>query len=216
MINTKNEEIQLSKGMPLCRLEEAVVMPETSSSNGSDHQNENKHLEELIASVDETVSANDVARLRNLLYANASAFSTDDFDLGRTSQVLHRIDTGNNKLVRQSLRRQPITVLQTIDKQLDDMQKAGIIKPVQSAWASNIVIVKKKDGSARFCVDYRGLNDRTIKDSYPLPRTDDCLDALAGAVWFSTFDLRSGYHQVAMDPADAEKTAFVTRRGTLL
>jgi len=176
MINNKNEEIQLSKGMPLCRLEKAVVMPETSSSNGSDHQNENKHLEELIPSVDETVSANDVARLRNLLYANASAFSTDDFDLGRTSQVLHRIDTGNNKLVRQSLRRQPITVLQTIDKQLDDMQKAGIIKPVQSAWASNIVIVKKKDGSARFCVDYRGLNDRTIKDSYPLPRIDDCLD----------------------------------------
>ena len=71
--------------------------------------------------------------------------------------------------------------------------------------ASNIVIVKKKDGSVRFCVDYRQLNERTMKDSHPLPRIDDCLDCLSGATW---------YHQVAMDERGKDKTTFVTRKGT--
>ena len=66
----------------------------------------------------------------------------------------------------------------------------------------------------RFCVDYRQLTEKTVKDAYPLPRIDVCLDALAEASWFSTFDFRSGYHQVEMDPRDADKTTFATRRGT--
>ena len=73
---------------------------------------------------------------------------------------------------------------------------------------------KKSDGSLRFCVDYRQLNERTVKDSYPLPRIDVCQEALAGATWFSTFDPRSEYHQVEMDSNDSEKTTFVTWRGT--
>ena len=78
----------------------------------------------------------------------------------------------------------------------------------------NLVIVKKKDGSLQFCVDYGQLNERTIKDTYPLPLVDDCLDTLAGANWFSSMDLRTGYHQVALDEHDAPKTTFVTRRKT--
>lgn len=76
------------------------------------------------------------------------------------------------------------------------------------------MLAKKKDGSLRICINYRQLNDRTRKDSYPLPRIDECLDALSGSGWFTTLDLRSGYYQVAMNPEDADKTAFVTRRGT--
>ena len=75
-------------------------------------------------------------------------------------------------------------------------------------------MVRKSDGSLRFCVDNRQLNEGTVKDSYPLPRIDVCLEALAGATWFSTFELRSGYHQVEMDSKDSDKTTFVTRRGT--
>ena len=80
-------------------------------------------------------------------------------------------------------------------------------------WASNVVIVTKKDGSPRFCIDYRAVNNKTRKDAFPLPLISECLDTLGGSSWFSTFDLRSGYHQVALHPDDRHKTAFVTRGG---
>ena len=92
--------------------------------------------------------------------------------------------------------------------------KNGVVEQSVSPWASNVVVVNKKDGSLRFCVDYRRLNDATVKDAYPLPKIQDCLDALGGAQVFSAVDLRSGYHQVELDNAAKDKTSFVTRRGT--
>ena len=86
------------------------------------------------------------------------------------------------------------------------------VEQSRSGCASNIVIIKKKDGSARYCVYYRKLNDLTKKDAYPLPRIDCCFDTPSGANWYSTFDLRSGFHQCAMDPRDADKMAFVCHR----
>lgn len=93
------------------------------------------------------------------------------------------------------------------------MIKSGVIEPSTSPWASPVVLCTKKDGSVRFCLDYRRLNSVTHKDSYPLPRIDDSLDALRGSKWFSTFDLQSGFWQVQMNNSDAEKTAFVTNGG---
>lgn len=88
-----------------------------------------------------------------------------------------------------------------------------VIEPSSSPWASPVVLVKKKDGSWRFCVDYRNLNKVTHKDVYPLPRIDDALDCLHGAQYFSSIDLRSGYWQISVDPMDREKTAFITPDG---
>ena len=93
------------------------------------------------------------------------------------------------------------------------MLEHGVISPTSSPWASNVVLVRKSSGELRFCVDFRQLNSCTVKDSYPLPRIDVCMDALGGAQYFSTLDLRAGYWQVQMDPESAEKTAFVTRKG---
>ena len=93
------------------------------------------------------------------------------------------------------------------------MLKKKVIEPSQSPWCSPIVLVKKKDGSTRFCVDFRQVNAVTRKDAQPLPRIDDTLDVLGSAKWFSSLDLASGYWQVEVCPEDWEKTAFVTPYG---
>ena len=93
------------------------------------------------------------------------------------------------------------------------MLEYGIIEPAASPWASNVVLVKKKDGSLRFCVDYRRLNSITYKDSYPLPLIHNCLNALSDSSWYSTLDLRSGYYNIPIAESDRDKSAFITRQG---
>ena len=100
-----------------------------------------------------------------------------------------------------------------VRKTIEDMLKRGIIEPSSSAWSSPVVLVKKKDGSTRFCIDFRKVNAVTTRDAQPLPRIDDTLDLLGGASYFSTLDLASGYWQVEVDPLDREKTAFITPFG---
>jgi len=151
--------------------------------------------------------------LAGILRSHADVFSESENDLGLTDLVMHNIDIADAKPVRQQLRRHPPAHRDAISQQVDDYLKQGVIEPASSPWASNLVLVRKKDGSYCCCVDYRALNSVTHKDADTLPRIDSCLDALASAKWFSTFDLRSAYHRVKVNPLDADKTAFICPKG---
>lgn len=106
-----------------------------------------------------------------------------------------------------------IEELKELKVQLDDLLKKGLIRPSVSPWGSPVLFQKKKDGTYRLCIDYRGLNKQTIKNKYPLPHIDDLLSQLSGAQVFSKIDLRSGYHQIRIKQEDIPKTAFRTRYG---
>nr|AAR89852.1 putative polyprotein [Oryza sativa Japonica Group]ABF99511.1 retrotransposon protein, putative, Ty3-gypsy subclass [Oryza sativa Japonica Group] len=109
--------------------------------------------------------------------------------------------------------RMPVNDLEELKKQIRELQEKEFVRPSSSPWGAPVLFVKKKDGSMRMCVDYRSLNEVTIKNKYPLPRIDDLFDQLKGAKVFSKIDLRSGYHQLKIRIADIPKTAFSTRYG---
>ena len=133
--------------------------------------------------------------------------------MDRTNLVRHTIDTGTDRPFKQPLRRHPMAYLPVIDEPVDKMLANDSCEQSYGPWASNVVLVKKSDGSLRFCIDYRQFNNLTVKNSYPLPRIDTCFDALSDAKFFSTLDLRQGYWQVENDPETADKTTFITRKG---
>ncbi|BHF65296.1 hypothetical protein SprV_0200830600 [Sparganum proliferum] len=153
-------------------------------------------------------SSEQITAVRNLIFQNSAAFAWDGEPLGRTNVLQHTIDTGSARPIRQPPRRVPVHFQKQLEQTIKDMLDKHVIRPSSSPWASPIVLVKKKDGSVRLCVDYRKLNAVTVKDSFPLPRIDTTLEALAGAACFSTLNLQSGYWQVEMAPEDRPKTAF--------
>ncbi|CAK1587290.1 unnamed protein product [Parnassius mnemosyne] len=154
-----------------------------------------------------------MVKAKKLLLKHANVLSSNEADIGKTGLVQHKINTGQELPIRQRPRRLPVAREKEVETMIEGMVKDGVIEPSSSPWCSPVVLVKKKDGSMQFCVDYRRLNDVTKKDSYPLPRIDDTLDMLTGVKWFSTLDLKSGYWQVEIDPKDKEKTAFSTGKG---
>lgn len=146
--------------------------------------------------------------VKELITRYQDIFETGNGPKGRTKVVEHRIDTGEARPIRQVPRRLPLAKREEAERIIKEMERDGVIEPSNSPWISPVVLVKKKDGTSRFCVDYRLLNNVTKKDSYPLPRIDDTLDTLDGCEIFSTLDLKSGYWQVGVSPKDREKTAF--------
>eukprot|EP00063_Salmo_salar_P030992 XP_014005827.1 PREDICTED: uncharacterized protein LOC106574453 [Salmo salar] len=152
-------------------------------------------------------------QLKQLLLDFKDSFAWGEDEVGQTHLVQHEIDTGDARPIKIRPRRIPLARREAADTAIVDMLRADFIEPSDSPWSAPVVMVPKKGGKLRFCVDYRGLNSVTTKDSYPLPRIDESLDHVRGSSWFSSLDLRSGYWQVPLSPGAREKTAFSTDRG---
>ena len=159
------------------------------------------------------LSRGDATKLKQVLCHNHDVFCLEEGERGETNLTEMEIATGDVTPRRVPLRRMPLAVRREVARQLETMQEAVVIQPSQSPWSSPVVMVRKKDGSQRFCVDYRALNAVTKVDTYHLPRVDDLLDRLGGSRYFSTLDLASGYWQIPVSPGVREKTAFVVPQG---
>ena len=213
--------MELEEGMRLGTLEEAEQVdtweePEPKalvSAIASSQSDRGVNLLEQLDLQINHLSAEQKLQLTNLITNYTDVFALNSQELGTTSLVKHVINTGNHPPVRQPLRRTPFALRNKVDAMVQEMLVQEVVQPSQSPWASPIVLVKKKDGGLRFCVDYRQLNRVTKLDVFPLPRIDDTLDLLSGAKYFTTLDLASGYWQVCMDQASQEKTAFITHSG---
>ena len=150
--------------------------------------------------------------MAEIVTQRSTLFASSDLDLGQTDTVQCDINTGDHDPVKLRPYRVPLQDRGVVDKAIDEMLKAGVIRRSQSPWSFSLVIVSKKDGSKRLCVDFRKLNEITKKNSYPLPLIDDILSLLGKAKYFTSLDLKSGYWQVKMSEKDREKTAFACHR----
>lgn len=152
-------------------------------------------------------------KILDLFSRNSDVFVKSELDLGCTETVRHHINLTDEEPISVPYRRIPPNQYQEVKNHIQKLLEKDIIQPSKSPYAAPIVVARKKDNSIRLCVDYRKLNQRTIRDAFPLPRIEESLDALHGSTLFSTMDLASGFHQIAMHPDDQHKTAFSTPFG---
>ena len=221
LLNLSSETTVVFKGTKVATVEEYDTVPIgatnwTTTAEGRKRpvvsESKRQMLEKMAEKCADDLNDGQREQFSQLLLEYADIFA-EDGELGRTNKIKHSIHTGDAQPIRQRVRRIPLCQRQEMQKLLMDMQSKDVIQPSQSPWASPVVLVQKKDGSTRFCIDYRKLNAVTRKDAYPIPRIDDTLDTLAGSRWFSTLDMVSGYWQVEVGEEDREKTAFCTPSG---
>ena len=193
------------------------VRSETLARSSTSHKQTSAslpaELQKLVDEVDAPLTAGQRERVAALMRNNRDVFSLPGEPPGRTNLVEHQIVVEAEGPIKQSVRRPPIHLKEAANEEVQKMLREGIIEPSNSPWASPVVLVRKKDGSLRYCIDYRKLNAVTRKDSYPLPRIDDSLDTLRSAKYFTTLDLASGYWQIELSEDAKQKSAFCTTTG---
>ena len=204
--NHRPEPLRLHSGQNIGVLEVVTLAdtPPATSQPGPAHQ----------PPVPEHLSLLQQQQLNDLFKEFSDVFSQGEDVLGCTPLLEHTIETHGPPLCQPYRRQNPAFRWEEM-AQVQQMLASNAIRPSNSPWALPVVMVKKKDGSLRFCVDFMQHNAATVKDAHPLPRIDELLDALHGARWFSTLDLKSGYWQVPIQERNKEKTAFRTSSGQL-
>ena len=228
VMNLSGEPQKLYKGTNIATCEPVTAVRETSFV---DHISSMSHVEsgcpgkddgdfhlpshigKLIDDCEQYLTVDEKDMAECLVHEFQQGFAKSKNDLSTTDVDQHSMTMISQQRVKLGPRRLALAKRKALKCELERLLKLGVIEPSKSSWASPVVLVTKKDGSLRLCVDFRLVNSLTLKDSYPLPRIDDSIDALRGSKWFSTLDLASGYWQVPMAPEDVEKTAFATPFG---
>lgn len=207
LVNNTNKIFKVKRGSIIGKInavDEMCIEPTTSTGKDDD-------LQDITAELN--VPPEHRQRIEKLISQHRDLFAVSDADLGHTNTIQMKIDTGDHPPIKMKPYRTPLNKRKIVDRAIDDMLAANIIRRSKSPWSFPIVVVDKKDGSKRFCVDFRRLNKVTKTNSWPLPLIDDLLDQLGKASYFTSLDLKSGYWQVQVQEEDKEKTAFTCHRG---
>ena len=224
ILNPTKEVIRLEKGLVVGKIEsieDEITEIETgqtreSSCNDDTRKSDKEILQSLEIKTNEgELNVTQQEQLDHLIAENADIFAKSIADLPGTTLHHHRINTGDAAPKRQRGYKHSPLAKKEIERQTQEMLDTGIIEPSHSMWAAPCVLVKKKSGELRLVIDYRFLNSVTKEISFPLPLMTDILDAMSESqpTIFSLLDLKSGYHQIPMEEASKEKTAFTTHLG---
>ena len=219
--NTTNNWLKIPKGTPIARMELANQIPpvcvEAMAATKPEREkvmNEEERQEALLDKLDlsglDSWPPEVVAKAHSLLAEYNHIFSLEKHEIGHTKAVEHKIVLKDPEVApfKEPFCRIPPTQVDEVREHLKLMLDAGAIHPSKSPWCNVVVLVQKKDGTLRFCIDFCRLNALTRKDSHPLPRICETLESLVGSAYYSTFDLTSGFWQVPMSEESKQYTAF--------
>jgi hypothetical protein len=203
--NLTSNTVTVSPKSILCELQ-PVSVDESVYEKFEQQEKDAKIFEEV--HIESNLTKEQDTQIRELLLKHQEIFAKNDNDIGHCDRVKHRIDLIDDTPFKQPHRRIPPAMVDEVREHLENLLSSGIIRKSKSPFASNIVLVRKKNGKLRMCVDYRMLNKKSVKDSYALPRVEEVFDVLKGSTLFSTIDQKSGYFQVDIEETHKERTAF--------
>ena len=218
--NNTRDWLEIKKGVPIARMVAANEVLKVTNLFSTEQTKEQSTLTEterqdlLLEKLDlsglEAWPQEQAEQARSLLKEYHDIFSLEKRDMGHTNATKHKIvlKDPDTPPFKEHFHRIPPPQLDEVREHLKLMLDTGVIRPSNSPWCNAVVLVRKKDGSLRFCIDFRKHNSLTVKDSHPLPCICETLESLAGAAHFSTFDMNSGFWQVPMDEESKQYTAF--------
>ena len=220
--NVSDSQIFLKKGLPIAQVVSAMLVsptelsPEMEAALGKESRPEplsvavrhEKLLEKLNLDGLACWSPENAVAVRELVLAYHDVFALESNELGCPSAIEQEIHIENEEPFKERFQHIRPPHLEEVCASLRDMLESGVIRPSQSPWCNMVVLVRKKDGTLHFCVDFRHLNACTKKDLYPLPRIQEALESMAGSAHFSSMDFKSGFWQIKMAPGSQQYTTF--------
>ena len=208
--NLSANTVTISPKAILCEIQPVMITEESIMKMEEDELDKKRAqiVKELTIDAQKLLSEEERKKVELLLMQHKDIMSTGDLDIGLCNKIKHRIDMIDPTPFKQKHRRIPPHMIEEVRTHLEQLHATGIIRPSKSPYASPVVLVRKKSGKLRLCVDYRKLNERSVKDSYALPRIEEVLDSLHATQYFSTLDMKSGYHQVEIEEEHKERTGF--------